>query len=149
MHRKKLQALRYRYSYLDKLCRCFTDLRLSCYARASFSEIDCATGNRSIESAQSMIATSSTQKTLRQVGHGDLPAIHRSGSLCFWRLANQRAMQSVHHMGLQKHCWHSVRLTRSSLLSTHIFCSLQSAVRCMQPMQDSNSCKSQDVNTTH
>ncbi|TNN43004.1 hypothetical protein EYF80_046801 [Liparis tanakae] len=50
---------------------------------------------------------SSIQNVALQVGQGTLLDNQVSGLCWSWRLANHRPRQDRHHMGLQKHCWHS------------------------------------------
>ena len=53
-----------------------------------------------------MRETSRIQNGVRHVGHGARPRSQLSvgSSASSWRCANQRAMQSPHHMGRQKQC---------------------------------------------
>jgi len=50
---------------------------------------------------------SNMQNLALQVGQGTLLDNQVSGLCWSWRLANHRPRHVRHHMGLQKHCWHS------------------------------------------
>lgn len=57
------------------------------------------------------IQTSSMQNLALHVGQGTLLDNQVWGLCWSWRLANHRPKQKRHHMGLQKHCWHSDSLS--------------------------------------
>lgn len=78
--------------------------------------------------------TSSMQNFDLQVGHGDWLDIHDDGLSWSCRLAYHFPMQSIHHIGLQKHS-----LQPFSPSDSQFFCSLMFAKTCMQPMQCSGS----------
>lgn len=89
-------------------------------------------------SCQWIIQTSSMQNLALHVGQGALLDNQVSGCCWSWRLANHRPKQKRHHMGLQKHCWHSDSLSTPDVwqsLTNFVFAGTR-----MQPIQGSNSC---------
>lgn len=89
-----------------------------------------------------IIDTSNIQNFARHIGQVHFDASHVSGMDSSNRDANQRAIQSAHHMGRQEHlvqAWSGSLCTFGS--STHSFCNFTFAIVCIHPIQDSSSYK--------
>lgn len=92
---------------------------------------------------QRTMQMSSIQNVALQVGQGTVLDNQVSGLCWSWRLANHRPRQDRHHMGLQKHFWHSDSLSTPSVW--HSLTSLVLAGTCIQPIQGSISCALRSV----